>query len=74
MDVSIESRRDCMADKLEDLFKSAVQGKPYGGESNSTKESIKIDKPITLKHSLDSSLGKPMICNESTDFNNINND
>lgn len=35
---------------------------------------IKIDKPMTLKHSLDGGLGKPMICNEGTDFNNINND
>ncbi len=63
-----------MADKLEDLFKNAVQGKPYGGESNLNKESIKIDKPMTLKHSLDSDLGKPMICNEGTDLNSINDD
>lgn len=61
-----------MADKLEDLLKNAVQGKPYGSKSNSTKGSIKIDKPMTLKHSLDGGLGKPMICNEGTDFNNSN--
>lgn len=63
-----------MADKLEDLFKKAVQGKPYGGGNNSTKESIKIDKPMTLKHSLDSGLVKPIIYNEGTDFSNMNND
>lgn len=63
-----------MTDKLEDLLKNAVQGKPYSGESNSTKEDIKMDKPMTLKHSLDGDLGKPMICNESTDINNMNND
>ena len=31
-----------------------------------------MDKPMTLKHSLDGDLGKPMICNEGTD--NMNND
>ena len=61
-----------MADKLEDLLKNAVQGKPYSDKSNSTKEDIKMDKPMTLKHSLDGDLGKPMICNEGTD--NMNND
>ena len=37
-----------MADKLEDLFKNAVQGKPYSGESNPNKADIKMDKPMTL--------------------------
>lgn len=63
-----------MANKLEDLLKMAAQGKPYGGGSNSNKEDIKIDKPMTLKHSLDGALGKPMICNEGADINNMNND
>ena len=27
-----------MADKLEDLLKNAVQGKPYSGESNSIRQ------------------------------------
>ena len=55
-----------MADKLEDLLKNAVQGKPYSGESNSNKADIQMDKPMTLKHSLD--------CNEGTDINNMNSD
>lgn len=63
-----------MADKLEDLLKNAVQGKTYGGESNSNKADIQMDKPMTLKHSLDGALGKLMICNEGTDINNINSD
>lgn len=63
-----------MADKLEDLLKNAVQGKPYSGESNSDKADIKLDKPMTLKHSLDGALGKPMICNEGADINNMNDD
>ena len=63
-----------MTDKLEDLFKNAVQGKPYGGECNSNKADIKLDKPMTLKHSLDGALGKPMICNEGADINNMNDD
>lgn len=63
-----------MADKLEDLFKNAVQGKPYNGGNNSNNENIKMDKPMTLKFSQDGDLGKPMICNEGTDINNINND
>ena len=63
-----------MADKLEDLFKNAVHGKPYSsGESNSNK-GIKMDKPMTLKHSQDGALGKMMICNEDADINNVNND
>lgn len=67
-------RRKFMADKLEDLLKNAVQGKPYSGESNSNKADIQMDKPMTLKHSLDGALGKPMICNEGTDINNMNSD
>ena len=63
-----------MADRLEDLLKSAVQGKPYSGENNSTNDSVKIERPMILKHSSDSNLGKPMMCNEGTDSNNINND
>lgn len=63
-----------MADKLEDLFKNAVQGKPYSGVSDSSKADIKMDKPMTLKHFLDGAIGKPMICNEGTDINNMNND
>ena len=63
-----------MADKVEDLLKNAVQGKPYSGESNSNKTDIKLDKPMTLKHSLDGALGKTMICNEGADINNINDD
>lgn len=38
-----------MADKLEDLLKNAVQGKPYSGESNSNKADIKLDKPMTVE-------------------------
>lgn len=63
-----------MADKLEDLLKNAVQGKPYSGEGNSNNANIKMDKPMTLKHSLDGALGKTMICNEGTNINNMNND
>lgn len=59
-----------MADKLEDLLKNAVQGKPYGGRSNSTKESIKIDKPMILKHSQDDALDKSMIDNKGMHLNN----
>lgn len=63
-----------MTDKLEDLFRNAVQGKPYSsGESNSNKD-IKMDKPMTLKHSQDDVLGESMICNEDVDINNVNND
>ncbi|MBO6155346.1 MAG: hypothetical protein J6O60_07890 [Lachnospiraceae bacterium] len=63
-----------MADKVEDLLKNAVQGRPYSGGSNSNKADIKLDNPMTLKHSLDGTLGKPMICNEGADINNINDD
>ena len=42
--------------------------------SNSNKADIKLDKPMTLKHSLDGALGKPMICNEGADVNNMNDD
>ena len=42
-----------MADKFRRFIKNAVQGKPYSGESNSNKADIKLDKPMTLKHSLD---------------------
>lgn len=63
-----------MADKLENLLKSAVQGNPYGSGNKGTKESIKIDKPMTLKHSLDGGLGETTICNECTEFGKRNND
>ena len=43
-------------------------------EGNSNNANIKVGKPMTLKHSLDGALGKPMICNEGTDINNMNND
>ena len=63
-----------MTDKLENLLKKAEQGRPYSGKSNSNKKDIKMDKPMTLKHSLDGALGKPMICNEGTNINNMNNE
>ena len=41
-----------MTDKLEDLVKKASQGKPYGSGATINNDSIKIDKPLILKHSL----------------------
>ena len=63
-----------MANKLEELYKNAEKGKPYGGGNNSVKENGKIDKPTTLDYSLSSGSGKPIICNEGTDLSKIDND
>lgn len=59
-----------MADKLEDLVKKAVQGNQNGGKNNSISTEIKLDKPMSLKHSYDGMFDKPMICNEGTDLSN----
>ena len=60
-----------MADKLEDLVNKAVRQSEQSNHSV-TSANVRIERPMSLKHSYEGGLGKPVICNEGVGVSDIN--